>query len=200
MGTDPIFTRRSIRKFTKRDVPIELINEMINAARMAPSAKNRQPWQFIVLGGKSKAEFENCMERGLLREETEPILPRSRFGLPDAKNTLRIMREAPMLIVIENSNGKSPFVPIDCDDRVTEICDTLSIGAAVQNMLLTAERLGLGTLWIANTCFAYTELTEFLQTDGQLVGAVAVGCSAETPSPRPRKGLDEISEYRTEKT
>lgn len=132
----------------------------------------------------------------MLREETgAPILPRSGFGIPDAKKTLKIMRGAPILIVILN-NGTSPFIPIDSDDRVTEICDTLSIGAAVQNMLLTAERLGLGTLWIANTCFAYPELTEFLKTDGQLVGAVAVGYSNEAPPPRPRKSLDEISEYR----
>lgn len=197
MGTDPIFTRRSIRKFTKRDVPIELINEMINAARMAPSAKNRQPWRFIVFGGEHKAELERCMERGLLREEmSTPILPGSHFGIPDAKNTLRIMREAPILIVVINSNGTSPLVAIDCDDRVTEICDTLSIGAAVQNMLLTAENLGLGTLWIANTCFAYPELTEFLKTCGQLVGAVAVGYADEAPAQRPRKGIEEIAEYR----
>lgn len=196
MDTSPIFTRRSIRKFAKREVPIDLINEMINAARMAPSAKNRQPWQFIVLGGERKKEFENCMERGLLREETEPILPKSRFGLPDAKNTLKIIREAPLLIVIVNSNGKSPFVHIDCDDRVTEICDTLSIGAAVQNMLLTAESLGLGTLWIANTCFAYPELMFFLKTDGQLIGTVAVGYADEAPPQRIRKSINEIAEYR----
>ncbi len=196
MGTEPIFARRSIRKFTKQVVPIDFINEMINAARMAPSAKNRQPWRFIVFGGERKAEFENRMERGLLREKTEPILPRSHFGVPDAKNTLKIMTEAPLLIVIVNSNGKSPFVAIDCDDRITEICDSLSIGAAVQNMLLTAESLGLGTLWIANTCFAYTELTEFLKTDGQLIGAVAVGYADEAPPSRFRKSIEDLVEYR----
>lgn len=194
---DPIFTRRSIRKFTKRKVPLSLVDTMLNAAGNAPSAKNRQPWRFIVFGGEHKAELERCMECGLIREETgTPILPRSGFGLPDAKNTLKIMRDAPILIVIINSNGASPFVPIDSDDRVTEICDTLSIGAAVQNMLITAERLGLGTLWIANTCFAYPELTEFLKTDGQLVGAVVVGYADEEPPPRPRKSIKEIVEYR----
>lgn len=197
METNPIFTRRSIRKFVKRELPINLINEMINAARMAPSAKNRQPWRFIVFGGDHKAELEHYMECGLIREETGvSILPKSRFGIPDAKNTLKIIREAPILIVIINSNGKSPFVPIDSDDRVTEICDTLSIGAAVQNMLLTAEHLDLGTLWIANTCFAYPELTEFLKTDGQLIGAVAVGYPDENPPKRPRKSIDEIAEFR----
>lgn len=194
---NPIFTRRSIRRFSRREVPRELINALLEAAIQAPSAKNRQPWRFIVLGGEQKAEFERCMERGLKREESgETILPKSDFGLPDAKNTLKIMREAPILIVIINTNGASPFVPIDSDDRVTEICDTLSIGAAVQNMLLAAERSGLGTLWIANTCFAYPELTELLKTDGQLVGAVAVGYADEAPMPRPRKSIEEIAEYR----
>lgn len=194
---DPIFTRRSIRRFLQREVPAQLINKMLEAAIQAPSAKNRQPWRFIVLGGSHKAEFEQSMERGLLREETgETLLPGSGFGLPDAWNTMRIIKEAPALITVVNTNGKSPFVPVDSDDRVTEICDTLSIGAAVQNMLLTAENLGLGTLWIANTCFAYPELTELLKTGGQLVGAVAVGYADESPAARPRKDLDEIVEYR----
>ena len=197
LGFGSIFARRSIRKFSKRDVPLSLIDTMINAAIQAPSAKNRQPWRFIVFGGEHKAEFERCMESGLIREETgKPIFPRSGFGLPDAKNTLRIIQEAPILIVIINSNGASPFIQIDSDERVTEICDTLSIGAAVQNMLLTAEELGLGTLWIANTCFAYPELTEFLKTDGQLVGAVAAGYADEAPMPRPRKSIEDICEYR----
>lgn len=197
LKNNPIFSRRSIRKFQKRDVPIALITEIIRAAGMAPSAKNRQPWRFVVFGGENKAELERCMEQGISREKTGiSLLPKSRFGIPDAKNTLKIMREAPILIIIINSNGTSPFVPVDSDERVTEICDLLSIGAAVQNMLLMAENLGLGTLWIANTCFAYPELTEFLKTENQLVGVVAVGFADESPAPRWRKSIDEIVEFK----
>lgn len=79
---------------------------------------------------------------------------------------------------------------------MTEICDSLSIGAAIENMLLRATELGLGTLWVANTCFAYEELTTYLNTDNQLIGAVALGYTAENPMQRPRKCLDEIVEYR----
>ena len=46
------------------------------------------------------------------------------------------------------------------EKRIVEICDSLSIGAAIENMILTATGYGLGTLWIANTCFAYNELME----------------------------------------
>ena len=76
---------------------------------------------------------------------------------------------------MENTNGISPFTEIDADRRITEICDTLSIGASIENILLKAEELGLGTLWIANTCFAYPELVTYLNMKGQLIGTIAVG-------------------------
>ena len=85
---------------------------------------------------------------------------------------------------------------VDADSRFVEICDTLSIGASIENMLLKATEIGLGTLWIANTCFAYNELMEFIGTDIQLTGIVAVGFADEAPVKRPRKLLEEIVEYR----
>ncbi|MDE6984245.1 MAG: nitroreductase family protein [Lachnospiraceae bacterium] len=99
-------------------------------------------------------------------------------------------------MVVFNTNAKSPFLPVDNDARIAEICDTLSVGAAIQNILLEAQNMGLGTLWIANTCFAYRELVSYLQTDRQLVGAVAVGYPDEAPPQRPRKELTQIVEYR----
>ena len=54
----------------------------------------------------------------------------------------------------------------------------------------------MGTLWIANTCFAYKELTEYLDTTEQLIGAVALGYSDKKTLQRPRKQMDEIVEYR----
>ena len=193
----PINDRRSIRKFLDKEIPLELIKEILEAGRMAPSAKNRQPWKYIVFGNKQKQELLDCMELGIKREEhTKSLLPKSASGIPDAKNTLRIMGEAPIVILVLNTNGKSPFLTIDPDERITEICDTLSIGASIENILLRAEELELGTLWIANTCFAYSELVEYLRTDKQLVGAIAVGYANENPYPRPRKALEEIVEMR----
>lgn len=197
MAIDSIYQRRSIRKFREEEVPLELLNQILDAGRIAPSAKNRQPWKYIVFGKEQKKEFLHVMEEGLQREEKGITkLPKSQDGIPDARNTLRIMQEAPIIIAIINTNGKSPFRPIDSDDRITEICDSLSIGASVENILLAAEDLGLGTLWIANTCFAYTELTAYLNTEDQLVGAIAIGYANEDPGPRPRKPLNEIVEYR----
>lgn len=106
------------------------------------------------------------------------------------------MRQAPVLIVILNTNGFSPYKPFSADERVTEICDSLAIGASVQNILLAATEMGLGTLWIANTCFAYDELVAFIGTKNQLVGAISVGYPDENPQERPKKDFNSIVEYR----
>lgn len=199
MNDNSIYTRRSIRKFTNQEVPINLIEDILEAGRAAPSAKNRQPWKFIVFGNENKSELIYSMEQGIIREENgTPLLPKTRNGIPDAKNTLRVMKEAPIIIVVMNTNSRSasPFLSIDSDERVVEICDSLSIGAAIENMLLKAESLGLGTLWIANTFFAYNELMEHLKISGQLVSAIAVGYAGENPVQRPRKEIKEIVEYR----
>lgn len=191
-----IYERRSIRKFQKKEVPIDLINKILDAGRVAPSAKNRQPWKYIVFGNAHKKELLDAMERGLEREQKGITdMPKSQYGIPDAKHTLEIMRNAPIIVAVLNTNAEAPFAPVDTDTRIAEICDSLSIGASIENMLLTAQELGLGTLWIANTFFAYRELVEYLHTDAQLVGAVAVGYADETPPPRPRKGLGEVVEY-----
>lgn len=194
---NPITTRRSIRKYKNTPVDKSTIEHLIQYASFAPSAKNRQPWKFVVYFGDEKEKLTNAMERGLDREANgKTILPDSAFGLPDAFHTLKIMREAPVLIVVLNTNGDSPYEPINTDRRISEICDSLSIGAAIENMLLEATKLGLGTLWIANSCFAYPELVECVGTEDQLVSIVALGYPDESPDMRPRKSMRDIIEYR----
>lgn len=189
--------RRSIRKYTDSNVSGQQIEQIIEAASLAPSAKNRQPWKYIVYTCEVKSMLLDVMENALCKEQEEhKLLPESAYGLPDAFNTLRVMREAPAVIIVMNTNGTSPYEPIDTDKRVAEICDTLSIGAAIENMLLKATEMGLGTLWIANTCFAYDDLMDYIGENGQLIGAVTVGYPAEAPLQRPRKKLTEIIDWR----
>lgn len=192
-----IDNRRSIRKYTSEEIPQEIIEEMIYAATLAPSAKNRQPWKFIVFKGAVKDELVQVMRQGIENEKkTHALMPEWAFAIPDAENTVRVMGEAPCLIVVLNTNGKTPFTAIDNEKRIVEICDSLSIGAAIENMILAATEHDLGTLWIANTCFAYNDIVEYLNTEDQLIGIVAVGHSAEAPAKRPRKRMTRIVEYR----
>lgn len=192
-----IENRRSIRKYKPDEIERKLIDEIIYSASLAPSAKNRQPWKFIVYQGKEKDKLVDVMRHGINSEKmTHELMPEWAFSIPDAENTVRIMQEAPCLIAVLNTNQHTPFASIENEKRIVEICDSLSIGAAIENMILTATGYGLGTLWIANTCFAYNELMDFIGTDSQLTGIVAIGFANEAPAKRPRKPFEEIVEYR----
>ena len=192
-----IENRRSIRKYKPDKIERKLIEEIIYSASLAPSAKNRQPWKFIVYQGEEKDKLVDVMRHGINSEKmTHELMPEWAFAIPDAENTVRIMQEVPCLIAVLNTNQYTPFASIENEKRIVEISDSLSIGAAIENMILTATGYGLGTLWIANTCFAYNELMDFIGTDSQLTGIVAVGFADEAPAKRPRKPLEEIVEYR----
>lgn len=139
MALETIYSRRSIRKYTDEQVSRYIIEQIIDAGRIAPSAKNRQPWKYLVYSGEAKARLLSIMKKGIEMEEINPRLPLSVNGISDAKNTLRIMETAPVVMVVLNTNGKSPFVQLDVDDRFMEMNDLLSIGASIENMLLKAE-------------------------------------------------------------
>lgn len=62
---DSIERRKSIRKFKPETVSKEIIDTIINAARLAPSAKNRQPWKYIAYISQEKENLLNVMERSL---------------------------------------------------------------------------------------------------------------------------------------
>ena len=72
-----------------------------------------------------------------------------------------------------------------------------SVSAAIHNLLLEAHELGYGTCWMTGPLVAYRELEEILEMKGpwELVALIPLGIPAEAPSPRPRRGLDEIATF-----
>ncbi len=74
--------------------------------------------------------------------------------------------------------------------------DILSIGGMVQTMLLAAEDLGLGTLWICDILYAYSLIRDWLGRDEELVTAVSLGYTDGSPAARPRTAWQEITEWR----
>lgn len=192
MNTEVIERRRSIRRFQKKGVSKEMILQILEAARQAPSAKNAQPWRFLVLGPQSRNAALNAMDAGV-RCRMDAVA--NRPLLAGAIHTLRIMKSAPLLILVVNPAGGTPADSVSGWARVAELLDAMSVGAAVENLLLEAVALGLGALWIGNTFFAYDEIAAALEIQGQLLGAVAVGWPDETPEPRPRKSMEEIAGF-----
>lgn len=191
-----IETRRSIRRFLDKPVPREMIEDILLAGTLAPSSKNRQPWRFIVAAGQEKAQILDAMAQGLQREKVSPLLPESAPYRSGAEHTLSIMRQAPVNIFVIDPFGENLFQTLTPEQRIYEICNAQSLGAAVQNICLAAEELGLGTLWICDTYFAYEELMDSLKADGELFAALALGWPDEAPAARPRKPLAEVAEWR----
>ena len=62
---DAIIKRRSIRKYKEEEIPVHMVEEVLRAGLLAPSSKNRQPWKFIVVTGRSKAEMLEVFRQGL---------------------------------------------------------------------------------------------------------------------------------------
>lgn len=194
-----ISKRRSIRKYKDIPVPQNLIEEILQAGMLAPSSKNRQPWRFVVVSGDGKTEMLSAMEQGLIREAKNPMLPDSSQHLSAARHTLDIMRQAPVTIFVVNALGIDLSCSIGTEKRIYEICNAQSIGAAIQNMTISATESGLGSLWICDTFFAHQELMDWLNTEGELFAAFTLGYADENPGARPRKDLSDVVEWRNEK-
>ena len=188
--------RRSIRKYQDAPVSRALLEQILQAGNLAPSAKNRQPWRFVVATGRGKAEAVAAMRRGLAREAETPLLPGSAQHRQGAAYTAQIMEQAPAVIFAINPLGRDVRAPLSPEERVYEICNAQSLGAALENMALRATELGLGSLWICDIYFAYDELKAWLGGEGEPFAAMAIGYAAEAPRPRPRRALRDIVEWR----
>ena len=195
--------RRSIRKF-KPDAISEMdLHTILEAGIAAPSSKNRQPWHFTVVRGDAKEELAQVMERGLNLEikAHEPFLPDSMKFINGAFTSVNVMREAPVVVLVSNDLGRcTDFASnLSVDERVAELCNVQSVAAAVENMLLAAQELGIGSLWICDIFFAYPELSEWMEkknlSHGMLVAALAFGYGEEAPRARTRKTLHDVATF-----
>ena len=195
---DAINSRRSIRRFSDREIPHDIICKIIESGIKAPSSKNRQPWKFMVIQGQAKEEMLRAFRAGIQREKSgRAMLPESSRHLRGAEYTVQIMEQAPVNLFIINPLGLDLDSPATPEQRIYEICNAQSIGAAVENMTLAAEGLGLGSLWICDIFFAYRELNQWLGVQGTLTAAMALGYADEAPGPRPRKSMDDLVAWRS---
>ena len=192
-----IAKRRSIRKFTDREIPPELVEKIFHSAIKAPSSKNRQPWKFIIVTNKTKDGMLKAMWAGIENEKKgQGLLPNSLQFISGAENTAEIMAQAPITIMVFNTENSGLLGETSIENNLSRIANVQSIGAAIENMLLTATDLGLGSLWICDIFFAYRELCAYFGLQNELVAAISLGYADETPDPRPRKTFTAVVEWR----
>ena len=171
--------RRSIREFKEEPVSRKLIEEIIKAGIWAPSAKNEQQWRFTVLLGEEKKKLTDVF-RVALDEFIE------KYGFDESGSSTyscSIMEEVPVVIIVWNAGERGWESEIH------------SVAAAIQNMLLRAYDLGLGSLWIADVLYAPHAIKQHLNKSWKLTAAVAIGYpSAEGRIPL-KMSAHEVTEF-----
>lgn len=157
--------RRSIRKYKDTPVEEEKLEKVLEAARLSPSAKNQQNWKYIVV---RKPEIREKL--------TKEAIGQAFVG------------EAPIILVC---CGTEP----DSIMRCGQPRYTVDVSIATAYMILAAYEQGLGTCWLGS--FDENKVKEILDIpEGvRVVSITPLGYPDESPSPRPRKELDEIISY-----
>jgi nitroreductase len=187
---EAIAKRRSIRRFKSTPVPRALLEQVLAATLQAPSAKNRQPWRLVVLEGAAKDKLAELMLQGaaFLKAQGEDV--------GSCEGSARVVAQAPVTIVVFNAAYEHEGLIFE--HSTYNAPDIQSIGGAIQTMLLAAEELGLGSLWIADVLYAYPLIREWLGHKDELVAAVTLGYADEAPNARPRKSVAEVTTWRAE--
>lgn len=152
-------SRRSIRFFKNDPIPDEHINMILEAARWAPSPSNSQPWEFIVIRDpKVKEEMQNTMDRvaKTVRQKYSQF-PWGRI----ARDPKMISEAAAILAVCADFNRKEIVKYNIMPPQHKRNIVSWSIAAAIQNMMLMAAALGIGSVWISPLWIE--EITQLLQ-------------------------------------
>ena len=76
--------------------------------------------------------------------------------------------------------------------RCVQPCLAQLIGAAIENMILSLNDMGLGSVWIGNTNIINEEISDILDVNHETVSSIAIGVPNQSPKMRPRKPLDEV--------
>ena len=127
----------------------------------------------------------------------QSLLPNYVNYINTAQNSFKIMQEATVLIFVINTLSKEYRKFLSFEEHIAEICDIQAICASIKNMLLTANNLGLGSLWIGDIFFVYPELKHWLNKKGEIIVYIALlGYVDEKPVVRPRKDFDKIVQWR----
>lgn len=186
--------RRSVRVYQPRSIPRELVEQVLEAARWAPSPHGRQPWRFVVLTRDDiKARLSDAMaaewQRNLEMDRESPEVVAIRLE----KSRLRI-RHAPVALLPCLYLADLDHYRDSTRQRAEETMAIQSLGAAVQNMLLAAYSLGLDGGWMCAPLFCPDVVRDTLGLDAALVphALITLGYAARDPVRRPRRPRGEL--------
>jgi PPOX class probable F420-dependent enzyme len=196
---DTIRGRRSVRRYLSKEVPEEILDQVLEAARWAPSPHGRQPWRFAVI--RREETKENLADA--MGEEWRTNLEMDGQGAEVVERRLegsrRRLLDAPVLVLLSLYLEDLDVYPDAERQRGETTMAVQSLGAAAQNALLAAYDLGLDAGWMCAPLFCPERVVEALGLDPRLIphALLTVGYAAgDPPKRRGRLPLDELVVYR----
>ena len=204
---DFIYRRRSVRKFTDQPVAEDHIREMVKAATYAPSGKNAQNWQFVVVTDRSKiAAIADLV--AAKNAELAALFPdeRNAKALRGMVNYHTVFKAAPVLVLVyagpydtvaETLVAAGVMTSEEAAVYARPNPGVQNIAAALENLQLAAASLGYGTCWMTGPTYAAEEITDYIGRDkikaGYFLAAITpLGVPADTGANPPRKPVEEV--------
>ena len=169
--------RRSIRKYKEQDISNDILLQILESARLAPSGSNTQPWRFLVVR----------------KEETKK-------RIVEADHNQKWMLKAPVFVVCVADVGcrikESDSLHLDENSSLPELKLIIRDTAiAIEHILLEAQEQGIGTCWTG--WYEQQDMREAIGIPDNMYicGVITMGYSAENVSARPRHKMDDIVMY-----
>ncbi len=203
---DLALSRRSIRKFEEKQIPDQDLEYFIQAAVSAPSGCNSQCWKFLAIKDQ---KLITQIETAVI-QKTEALLAVKRDQLSEEYLTAKrkavgFFAKAPLVIAVFMTKVKF-FDPTLMDalkaqgydeEAIINLYanyDLLSVGAAIENMLLAIHEKGYGACWMNEPAIAGAEINRILSAppDERFISLIPVGYKAYTSRPKEMKDLAKV--------
>jgi nitroreductase len=202
---DVIEKRASTRMFTDEKIPVEDIKEMVRRAGLAPSINNSQPWKFIAITNEEIIDqMGKIVQQKVLEYFPHENIKEKMVAQAKVLRFSAFFMDAPVLIAVEMSPYKTIIEELlkgrelstENVNRLRNFPNIQSIGAAVENLILSAFDLGYGACWLSGLLIARNELEQLLgiESPNTLAACVAIGKPRENIKQRDKKDFNEIFE------
>lgn len=193
--------RRSIRKFQNQRVPVDALRQMLEAAICAPSGSNRQPWRFQIITNPVVRDRLISCTQAAIADVAKDVQPGFADNFVGYSKYFLNFGQAPMLIAVLYKS--EPMLAslfkegTDSSNRMQALemkSSVMSVSMAVQNLLLAATELGLGTCVMTGPLIAADAFAHILSVpEGwELLCLVSVGYSDEEAQPLRKKTVEHV--------
>jgi nitroreductase len=129
-------TRRSVRDYQEKEVPLELVQEIIRDSCMAPSSGNGQPWKFIIVNNREwiRKLSDESKKNLVSLIENDPDSPMKKYEAALRNKSFNVFYNAPCLVYLAGKK-ETRSLGVDC-------------ALAACYFMLSAAARGLGTCWV----------------------------------------------------